>query len=118
MAAYGYMAKLARQAALRLAYENETFIELVVPTQLSPFEIEPVIASARRTGRLLIVEEGTYSLGWGAEIVARVAESLGSRLQAVHRLAAHDLPIPASAPLEQLVLPGIDDIIQAANKMV
>ena len=117
LAAYGYMAELARQAALRLAYENEIFVELVVPTQLAPFRIEPILASAGRTGRLLTIEEGNLSLGWGAEVVALAAEALGSHLEAAHRLAAKDIPVPASGPLEAAALPGVDEIILAVRKL-
>lgn len=118
LSSYGYMAELARQAVLRLAYEYEIFAELVIPTQLSPFEIEPVIASTRQTGKLLVVEEGSYSLGWGAEIIAQTAERLGEALGTSRRLAANDHPIPASGPLEDTALPGIEDIVQNAQKMV
>ncbi len=82
IAAYGYMAGLALQAALRLAYENEIFVELVIATQLSPCEIQPMLASAERSGRLLSVEEGGLSLGWGAEILAQVSEKLGRACKA------------------------------------
>jgi pyruvate/2-oxoglutarate/acetoin dehydrogenase E1 component len=118
LAAYGYMAELARQAAICLAYEHEIFAELVIPTQLAPFDFHPVLDSVRRTGRLLAVEEGTLSLGWGAEVLAQAAEGLGSRLQAARRVAARDLPVPASPPLELAVLPGVAEIVQAARKMV
>jgi pyruvate/2-oxoglutarate/acetoin dehydrogenase E1 component len=118
MAAYGYMAEIARQAMLKLAYEYEVFTELVVPTQLAPFEIEPILASARRTGRLLTIEEGSLSLGWGAEIVTRTVEALGTSLQAARRLAALDLPVPASGPLETSVLPGLEKLIELAIEMV
>jgi len=114
LAAYGYMAELARQAMIRLAYEHELFAELIVPTQLAPFELGALIDSARRTGRLLTIEEGTYSLGWGTEVLAQTAQALGPDLQACGRVAAADLPVPASGPLEQAVLPGVDEIIQAA----
>jgi pyruvate/2-oxoglutarate/acetoin dehydrogenase E1 component len=57
MVAYGYMAELCRQALLRLAFEEEIFAELFIPTQLAPFQLDPVLDSARRTGRLLAVEE-------------------------------------------------------------
>lgn len=117
LAAYGHMADLARQAALRLAFEWEIFVELVVLTQLAPFEIDPVLDSVRRTRRLLVVEEGTLSLGWGAEIVARAAETLGPHLQAARRLAARDLPVPASGPLEAAMLPGVEEIVQTAHKL-
>lgn len=114
IAAYGYMAELAIRAATRLAYEHELFVELVVPTQLSPFWVEPFISSIRRTHSILVVEEGTLSLGWGAEILARLAEAgrLGQVPSA--RLAASNLPVPASVPLEAHVLPGVDQIVQAA----
>jgi pyruvate/2-oxoglutarate/acetoin dehydrogenase E1 component len=118
IAAYGYMAELARQAQLRLAYEDELFCELVIFTQLSPFSLDPLLASAARTGRLLAVEEGTLSLGWGAELLAQTAEALGSQLVITRRLAARDLPVPAALFMEQAVLPGIEEIIRSAKKMV
>ncbi len=118
IATYGYMADLCRQAVLQLAYEDEIFIDLVVLTQLSPFNIEPIINSVHRTHRLLVVEEGTYTLGWGAEILARSVENLGKEIYKAARVASLDVPIPASRPLENAVLPDIDDIIQAAIKMV
>jgi len=115
LSAYGYMAELAKQAVIRLAYEHEIFSELVIPTRLSPFEIGPIIASTSRTGYLLVVEEGTLTLGWGAEVVAQVAEALGTQSIIVKRLAAKDLPVPSSGPLETLVLPDLEQIIEAAT---
>jgi len=118
LAAYGYMAELAREAMLKLAYEREIFARLLVLTQLSPFELEPIIASASQTGRLLAVEEGTLGLGWGAEVIARAAEALGPRLKAAGRVAALDLPVPSSGPLEEAVLPGVEEIIAASCRLV
>ncbi|MBM3145911.1 MAG: hypothetical protein FJ010_13280, partial [Chloroflexi bacterium] len=118
IAAYGYMTELARQAMLELAYEHEVFAELIVPTQLYPFEIAPILDSVRRTGRLLAVEEGTLTLGWGAEILARISEEIGPGLLVARRVAARDLPVPASGLLEESVLPGVEDIVHAARKMV
>jgi pyruvate/2-oxoglutarate/acetoin dehydrogenase E1 component len=114
IAAYGYMAELAKQAVERLAYEHELFAELVVPTLLSPFEIGPIVYSATRTGALLVVEEGTYSLGWGAEVIARVAEANKAKPIRYKRLASMEVPIPASRALEEQVLPGVDHILGAA----
>ena len=118
--AYGYMSTLARQAVLQLAYEHEIFCELIVPTQLSPFQpgLEPLMDSVPRTGNLLTVEEGTLSLGWGAEIITRAAETLGSRLNSAQRVAAAETPIPASGVLEEAALPGVKEIISAAQRMV
>ncbi len=111
VAAYGYMAELARQAALRLAYEDEIFIEVIIPTQLAPFRLEPLLDSARQTGRLLVVEEGSAALGWGAEVLARAAEALGGQLKSAARLAARPIPVPASPLLELAALPQLDDIL-------
>ena len=108
------MAELARHACLKLAYEKEIFCELIVPTQLAPFQVETILDSAWRTGNLLIVEEGSLTSGWGAEILARAIEKPGISLRGARRLAAQDLPIPASAPLENTILPGVDAIVQVA----
>ena len=117
MAAYGYMAELTRQAQLKLAYEDEIFTELVIPTCLAPFDVAPILDSVARSGRLLTVEEGTRTLGWGAEILARVGEQQPA-LQKAARVAALDLPVPAAPALEKGVLPQVEDIIAAVKKMV
>lgn len=114
--AYGHMAELARLAVERLAFDHEVFAELVVVTQLAPLDVGPVNASAARTRRLLVVEEGTVSFGWGAEVLARIAEDAGAAVIA-RRLAAPDDPIPACGPLEDLVLPGVDDVVKAAIEL-
>jgi len=115
VATYGYMLEPVRQAALRLAYEEELFVEMIVLTRLAPFEIQPIIDSADKTGRIVTVEEGTHDLGWGAEVLARATQSLGARLTASGRVAAMDLPIPASKPLEEQALPGVERIIQTCR---
>ncbi len=113
LAAYGYSAELAREAVKRLAYEHEIFSDLIVPTQLSPFELGDLISAVSHTKRLLTVEEGTMTLGWGAEVIARALEELGAGFQA-QRVAAGDMPIPAAGLLEKAVLPQVEDIIEAA----
>lgn len=120
LAAYGHMAELAREAALHLAYEYEIFAEIIVPTQLTPFQdpLYSILDSVGQTKRLLVVEEGTLSLGWGAEVLARVGEAMGGNLKAAQRVAAQDLPVPASSILEKNILPGVDEIISVARKMV
>jgi pyruvate/2-oxoglutarate/acetoin dehydrogenase E1 component len=117
LTAYGYMAELCRQAALQLAYQHEVFVELVVPERLSPFDIQPLLSSLHKTGKLLAVEEGSRTLGWGAEILARSVEALGPNLRSARRLGALDLPVPASMKLEEVVLPGVGDIIRQACAM-
>ncbi|MCW5877265.1 MAG: hypothetical protein KIS80_00185 [Anaerolineales bacterium] len=123
LTAYGYMAELARQAQLRLAFEHEIFCELVVPAQLAPLaaggELDAALAaSLSKSGRLLAIEEGSYTLGWGAEVLARAAQAFPGGLKTAARLAAPDAPIPASRPLEEAALPDVEDILATAQRMV
>ncbi len=116
LATYGYNFELARAAAHELLYEHEIFTEIVLFSQLSPFELSPLFDSLRRTRRLLTVEEGTLTLGWGAEVVARCAESLPG--VKVGRVAALDLPIANSKTLEDAILPSPETILRAALELV
>jgi pyruvate/2-oxoglutarate/acetoin dehydrogenase E1 component len=123
LTAYGYMAELAREALQRLAFEQEIFGELVVPSQLAPYssegQVDELLAqSLARTGKLLAIEEGGFTLGWGAEIAARVAEQMSEQVEKVQRLAAADQAIPASVALEEAMLPSVDDIMTAVQRMV
>jgi len=119
LAAYGYTAELAREAALQLAYEYEIFTELIIPTQLAPFQapMQAILASGERTQRLLVAEEGTISLGWGAEILACAAEAFGPRLKSARRVASKDTPTPASTVLEKSALPDVGDIVRNVQDM-
>jgi pyruvate/2-oxoglutarate/acetoin dehydrogenase E1 component len=113
---YGYNFELARKAALNLLYDHEIIADMVVFSQLSPFDITPLLASLTRTRKLLTVEEGGLTLGWGAEIAARVAES-GIPGLTVRRVAALDLPIANSKPLEDMILPSVQDIVKSALEL-
>lgn len=117
LACYGYMAELARQAVLEMAYEHEVFTELVVHTSLNPLRIEPLLASVRATRRLTVAEEGTRTLGWGAEVLATVGEEAGCPVDVV-RIAARDCPVPAAGTLETAVLPQVEDIIRGVMRLV
>jgi pyruvate/2-oxoglutarate/acetoin dehydrogenase E1 component len=117
LAAYGYMSELARQAVLSLAYDYEIFTELVILEQLSPLDTRSIQSSLRLTKRLLTIEEASRTLGWGAEVIAQIAEAQPGGLKAVRRLAAAETPIPASTVLEDIQLPGVAAIIQCAREM-
>jgi len=120
LVAYGHMAELIREAALKLAYEYEIFAEIIIPTQLAPFQVamQSIQESGNHTQRILVAEEGNLSLGWGAEILARTIEELGLSLKVARRVAALDVPVPASTVLEKAVLPDVEGIVEAARKMV
>lgn len=116
LCAYGHMAELAREAVLELAYEHEIISELIVPTQLAPVRVAPLLAACRRTRRLVVAEEGTLSYGWGAEVLARAATDADGI--AASRVAALDSPLPASPPLERAVLPQVETIVAAARALI
>jgi len=118
IAAYGHMVEYAHQAIIELAYEDEIFCEVIIPTQLTPWRIDPIFASVQKTSRLIVIEEGTRSLGWGAEIAARVSELPNSNVKTIRRIAALEYPIPASEPLETAMLPGKNQIIDAAKSII
>lgn len=116
IATYGYNFELARAAANELMYEHEIFAEIVLFSQLSPFELSPLFDSLRRTRRLLTVEEGALSLGWGAEVAARAAEVLPGI--AIRRAAALDLPIGNSKTIEDAILPSQANLVQLALDLI
>jgi len=118
LVAYSYMAEVARQAMIQLAYQAEIFCELVVPTQLRPYEDTMLTESVQRTGSVLVIEEGTLSFGWGAEILARLAEQFHANPIRVGRIGAAEHPIPASPPLERATLPGVEDIFRKAQSLL
>ena len=106
-------------AAARKLLKEDISAEVVDLRSVVPLDIEAIIGSTRRTGRLLIVDEDYLSFGLSAEIMARVIESstLGGA-PAMRRLATPDVPIPAAKTLEVAVLPTVDDIVAGAKALV
>lgn len=100
---YGGMTTTAIDAARALFTEHELLAEILVLTQIGPVDATPLIESARATGRLVTLEEGTASCGIGAEIIARVVEK--SPHVKCLRLASLPVPIPSPIKLESQVLP-------------
>ena len=115
---YGFMAELCRQAALRLAYEEEIITDILVYSQLQPLDVSHVRTSLQTTMRLLVVEEGTLTSGWGAEFITLCLEQFGDFPFQAQRVASLETPIPASTILEEKHLPNVEDIILAVKKMV
>ena len=113
---YGAMTDMVEDAILRSFEADEVICEYIVPSQLSPLRIEPIADSVRRTGRLLVVEEGTRPWGFGSELIARISEEVpGTR---VGRVAARQLPIPNARSAEDQMLPNIDQIVQAIGNLL
>ena len=113
--AYGSTVALAEQAAAELGED----VEVVDLRTLCPLDRETILASARKTGKVLIAHEATRSCGVGAEVAALIGEEAFEDLDApIRRLTAPDVPIPFSPPLEQHVLPGLDDLKEAIRELL
>jgi pyruvate/2-oxoglutarate/acetoin dehydrogenase E1 component len=103
---------------LAAAESSPLSLEVVDLRSLVPLDMETVIASARKTGHLLIVHEAVQDFGAGAEIAARVADELFDELLApVRRLGTPAVPMPFSPELEKSLLPGPESIAAAALKL-
>lgn len=80
---------------------------------LRPMDIDLVLASVSKTGRLVVVEEGPRTGGWAAEVVARVSETALDQLDDIWRITTADTPIPYSPALEDAFLPAPDVIVES-----
>lgn len=88
-------------------------VEVIDLLTLVPWDVETVVASVRRTGRLVVVEEAPFSGGWGSEIVATVTSAAFDALTAApFRITAPDVPVPYTKELEARYLPGADEIAE------
>ncbi len=105
--------------ALQAAEELEEDIEVLDLRTLCPLDTEAILASARKTGKVLVAHEATRSAGVGAEVAALVTEEAFEDLDGpVRRLTAPDVPIPFSPPLEQAVLPQLEDMKEACRELL
>jgi pyruvate dehydrogenase E1 component beta subunit len=90
--------------------------EVIDLRTLKPMDIETIIASVKKTGRLVSVEEGWRQSGVGAEVAASVTEQAFDWLDApVMRVTGKDVPMPYAANLEKLALPSVADVVEAAK---
>jgi pyruvate dehydrogenase E1 component beta subunit len=111
------MAHFAAQAAEQLAKEGIE-AEVIDVRSLSPIDYETIGASIRKTGRVLVVEEGPKTGGVSAEIAAGIMEHCGDSLQApVVRVASPDVPVPFSPILENAYRPDVPRIVAAARSL-
>jgi pyruvate dehydrogenase E1 component beta subunit len=114
--AFSRMVKLALQAAEELEKFGVS-AEIVDLRSLRPFDIDTVVASVKKTNRIVAVEEGWPFAGIGAEIAALVMERCFDWLDApLKRVAGKDVPLPYAANLEHLAVPQVEDIVAAARE--
>jgi pyruvate/2-oxoglutarate/acetoin dehydrogenase E1 component len=85
-------------------------IELIDLRTIRPIDVETILASVRKTNRLVVVEEGPTTGGWAGEVLACITEQALGHLDDAWRIATPNTPIPYSPPLEDAFLPGADRI--------
>jgi pyruvate dehydrogenase E1 component beta subunit len=116
---YGRMLPTCLEVSENLAQEGID-IEVIDPRTLIPLDKETLVASARKTGKVLIVHEAVQTGGFGGEIYATIGESEAFfYLDApIKRLGGLDVPIPYSLELEKEVVPTVDSITQAVYQLM
>jgi pyruvate dehydrogenase E1 component beta subunit len=105
----------ALKAAEELAKDN-IHAEVIDLRTLKPMDLETIIMSVKKTGRIVTVEEGWRQSGVGAEIAAGVTEQAFDWLDApITRVTGKDVPMPYAANLEKLALPSVAEVVSAAK---
>ena len=114
---WGSTVPMAEKAADRLTAEGVS-IEVIALRALVPFDRQTVVESVCKTGRLVVVHEAVRRGGFGAEVVASIADSDAFEyLRApIMRVANPGVPVPHSAALHKLALPSVDDLVAAIRR--
>jgi 2-oxoisovalerate dehydrogenase E1 component beta subunit len=108
----------ALEAAEQLEREDGLKVEVLDLRSLQPMDDEAIVATVRKTNRVLIVHEDTRTGGVAGEITARINELAFEWLDApVLRVTAHDVPLPYAPALEDFVLPQTADVVRAARRL-
>lgn len=116
--AYSKMLLLALEVAEGLAHEGIE-AEVVDPRTLKPLDLPTITASVKKTGRLVIVEEGWYFAGLGAQIAESVYSEAFDYLDApIVRVTGVDVPMPYTRPLEDAAIPDKDRVLKAVRQLV
>lgn len=94
-------------------------VEVIDPRTIAPLDADTLVASVRRTGRAVVIDEGHRAFGVGAEIAATIAEGAFDHLEApVLRLGTMDVPVPFSPSLEQLTVPDVDALVRSITEVI
>lgn len=118
LVASGMMVSKALRAAARLEEEGVD-ADVIDLRTVKPLDVETVVASVKKTGRLLVTHEGHQICGVGAEVAAIVSkEAFGYLDGPIERVCVPDNPIPLSPPMEDYCLPSEDRLAEVALAMV
>jgi pyruvate/2-oxoglutarate/acetoin dehydrogenase E1 component len=114
---YGAMVWTALEAAEQLAKEGVS-VEVVDLRSLLPYDEQAVLASVRKTNKVMLLHEDTRTGGMAGELAALIAEKSFEDLDGpMIRVTAPDTPVPFSPPLEEYFLPNAQKVVEAARKL-
>ena len=112
------MRQVCEDAALILE-DEEISVEIIDPRTLVPLDEKTILNSAKKTGRVVVVDEGHQNFGVTAEIASRISEKAFYYLDApVIRMGAMDVPVPFSPVLEDLTVPTAEKVASNARKII
>ena len=112
------MRQVCEEAAIILGKENIS-VEVIDPRTLVPLDEKTILKSAKKTGRVIVVDEGHQNFGVTAEIASRISEKAFYYLDApVIRMGAMDVPVPFSPVLEDITVPTAEKVASNARKLV
>ena len=112
------MRQVCEEAALILSDEKIS-VEIIDPRTLVPLDEKTILNSAKKTGRVIVVDEGHQNFGVTAEIASRISEKAFYYLDApVIRMGAMDVPVPFSPVLEDLTVPTAEKVASNARKII
>ena len=112
---WGAMVYTAAEAASKL---DDVSVEIVDLRTILPWDREAVLASVRKTSKVLVLHEDTLTGGFGAEIAATIAEQAFEDLDAPpRRIAAPDTPVPFSPALEKAFIPQVEDVVAGIREV-
>jgi 2-oxoisovalerate dehydrogenase E1 component beta subunit len=112
---YGAMVHTALEATADL----DGSVEVMDLRTLVPLDEEAILKSVRKTSKVVIIDEANQTCAAGAQVAALIAERAFEDLDGpVVRVATPDVPIPFSPPLEQAVLPQVDDVREAVRELL
>jgi len=114
---WGAMVYTAAEAAQQLENDGVS-VEIIDLRTILPWDKAAVLESVRKTSKLLVLHEDTHTGGFGAEIVASVAEEAFEDLDApVRRITAPDCPVPFAPPLEKAYIPQVEDVVKGLRAL-
>ncbi len=107
------------ELAVGLLAQNSVSAEVIDPRTIKPLDVASIAASVRKTGRLLVVDEGAAFAGFADAVIAAVTEQAFASLKAAPRkLCPPDTPVPYAPGAENIWLPASPDIVKATQDMM